>query len=331
MSVLTECEPPKNEIDQAQWRGRGDVRNIKPQARAPISVIVPIKNEAQNLRKCLPALGWADEVFVVDSQSSDGSIEVARAMGANVVQFEFNGTFPKKKNWALESLPFANEWVLIVDADEIVPEELANEIALRIQADEAEGYYLNMKYFFLGRRIRHCGYAEAWNLRLFKHRLGRYEFMPAAPGSSAGDNKAHEHVELEGRVLKLAHELDHHAYPSLTVWLEKHNRYAEWEAEQFERFLHAPAPETSARASVSNDCSRKSSSGCRCVRWFAFFMHTSSGLASLTACPAWPSARFWHSTTFSAGPSCTNGGSTAPCQSRALAQAQGHWRSIRRA
>ena len=144
-------------------------------------MIVPVKNEAENLRRCLPALAWADEVIVVDSQSTDETARVAAEHGASVVQFHFNGTYPKKKNWALDNLPFRNEWVLIVDADEVVVPELAEEIARRTAADEADGFYLNMKYFFLGRRIRHCGYAEAWNLRLFKHKLGRYERMPVEP------------------------------------------------------------------------------------------------------------------------------------------------------
>jgi glycosyltransferase involved in cell wall biosynthesis len=207
-----------------------------------VSVIVPVKNEAENLRRCLPALAWADEVFVVDSQSSDATAEVARAHGAHVVQFHFNGTFPKKKNWALENLPFRNEWVLVVDADEVVIPPLAAEIARRTAGNEADGFYINMKYYFLGRRIRHCGYAEAWNLRLFRHRLGRYEKMPVRPGSSTGDNEAHEHVELRGKALRLAHQLDHHAYPTIAVWVEKHNRYACWEAEMYERFLREPVP-----------------------------------------------------------------------------------------
>lgn len=208
----------------------------------PVSVIVPAKDEAENLRRCLPALAWAEEVVVVDSQSHDATAAVAREHGARVVQFHFNGTFPKKKNWALENLPFRNEWVLIVDADEVVVPALAEEIARRTADDEADGFFLNMKYYFLGRRIRHCGYAEAWNLRLFKHRLGRYEKMPVRPGASTGDNEAHEHVELQGRAMRLVHELDHHAYPTIAVWVEKHNRYARWEAEMFERFLHEPIP-----------------------------------------------------------------------------------------
>jgi glycosyltransferase involved in cell wall biosynthesis len=216
-------------------------------ARAPVSVIVPVKNEAANLRRCLPALSWADEVFVVDSQSTDQTAEVARQHGATVVQFHFNGHYPKKKNWALENLPLRNEWVLIVDADEVVVPELADEIARKVAADEADGYYLNMKYYFLGRRIRHCGYAECWNLRLFRHRLGRYERMPAAPGSIAGDNEAHEHVELTGRVSRLEHELDHYAYPTIAAWVEKHNRYSSWEAEMHERFLSDPVPASIGR------------------------------------------------------------------------------------
>lgn len=211
--------------------------------RARISVLVPVKNEAENLRRCLPALAWADEVFVVDSGSSDATAEVAHAYGAHVVTFKFNGVYPKKKNWALENLPFRNEWVLIVDADEVVVPALAEEITRRTAADEADGFYLNMKYYFLGRRIKHCGYAEAWNLRLFKHRLGRYERMPVRPDVPTGDNEAHEHVELAGRPpLRLQHELDHFAYPSIAVWVEKHNRYAVWEAAMLGRFLHEPVP-----------------------------------------------------------------------------------------
>ena len=92
-------------------------------------MIVPVKNEAENLRRCLPALAWADEVFIIDSQSSDETAQVAAGFGATVIQFQFNGSYPKKKNWALENIPFRNDWVLIVDADEVVVPDLAVEIA----------------------------------------------------------------------------------------------------------------------------------------------------------------------------------------------------------
>jgi len=225
-------------------------RPVSSRSKAPVSVIVPVKNEAGNLERCLPALTWADEVFIVDSQSTDRTAEVAAEHGATVVQFHFNGVYPKKKNWALDNLPFRNEWVLIVDADEIVVPELAREVADRIEADEADGFHLNSNYYFLGRRIRHCGYSECWNLRLFKHRLGRYERMPDASGGRAGDNEAHEHVELAGRTKRLEHVLDHHAYPTVACWVEKHNRYAVWEAAQYEHFLKQPVPTTIGRGTL---------------------------------------------------------------------------------
>ncbi len=216
--------------------------------RAQVSVIVPVRNEAENLKRCLPALTWADEVFVVDSQSTDATAQVAAALGARVVQFHYSGGYPKKKNWALENLPLRNEWVLIVDADEVVPPELAAEIRVRIARGEAEGYYLNSRYYFLGRRIQHCGYSECWNLRLFKHRLGRYEKLVDGTGGRSGDNEAHEHVELVGRVLRLEHMLDHYAYPTIASWVEKHNRYAIWEAAVRDQILSAPIPRSIGRS-----------------------------------------------------------------------------------
>ena len=212
--------------------------------RVPVSVIVPVRNEAENLKRCLPALAWADEIFVVDSQSSDETADVAGDHDAEIVQFYFNGSYPKKKNWALENLPFRNEWILIVDADEVVVPALAREIAERIESGEAEGFYLNSRYYFLGRHIRHCGYSSCWNLRLFKHKLGRYERVPDVTGGRAGDNEAHEHVELKGRAVRLVHELEHHAYPTVAIWVEKHNRYAIWEAAQADRVINEPIPTT---------------------------------------------------------------------------------------
>ena len=86
--------------------------------KIPVSVIIPAKNEKNNIVPVINALkDWADEIFVVDSQSTDGMIETAEGLGAKVVQFHFNGSYPKKKNWALDNLPIRNEWVLIVDAD----------------------------------------------------------------------------------------------------------------------------------------------------------------------------------------------------------------------
>jgi len=198
-------------------------------ARVPVSVIVPIKNEAGNLPRCLDSIRWADEIFVVDSQSTDGSVEIARQHGAQVVQFQFNGTWPKKKNWALENLPFRNEWVFILDADEVLPPEAEQEFAKAIaEAGETAGYWINRRFTFMGKWLRHSYYPN-WNLRLFRHSLGRYEKLTEADTRS-GDNEVHEHVIVRGATGRLRCEMDHYAFPSVEVFIEKHNRYSNWEA-----------------------------------------------------------------------------------------------------
>ena len=194
-----------------------------------ISAIVPVKNERANIKPCLEGLQWCDEVFVVDSQSTDGTIEIAEAAGAKVVQFHFTGTYPKKRNWSLDTLPFRNEWVLIVDADEVVTPELADEIAAAVQQTDLDGYFINRRFIFLGRWIRHCGYYPSWNLRLFRHKLGRYERIDC-PVPSIGDNEVHEHVVLDSKTGFLENDMLHYAYPDIATWVEKHNRYSDWEA-----------------------------------------------------------------------------------------------------
>jgi glycosyltransferase involved in cell wall biosynthesis len=197
--------------------------------RVPVSVIIPIQNEADNLPRCLACIPWADEVFVVDSHSTDGSIEIAEAAGARVVQFQFNGTWPKKKNWALENLPFRNEWIFILDADEVLPPGTGQEFARAIaEAGSIVGYWINRRFMFMGKWLRHAYYPN-WNLRLFRHSLGRYEKLTGADTRS-GDNEVHEHVIVEGPTGRLRSEMDHYAFPSVEVFVEKHNRYSNWEA-----------------------------------------------------------------------------------------------------
>ncbi len=191
-------------------------------ARSPVSVLMPVRNEEQNLRRSLPALTWADEIFVVDSQSSDRTVEVAESFGAKVVQFHLMTAgmeYAEKKNWALRNLGFRNEWLLIVDADEVITPELAAEIQDAVERDGVDGYYINRRFMFMGRWIKHCGYYPSWNLRLVKHGLAGCETVAV-----------HEHVILNGKTGKLKNAMLHFAYPDLETWVEKHNRYSTLEA-----------------------------------------------------------------------------------------------------
>jgi len=196
----------------------------------PISFIVPVKNEEHNLRKSLPSIDWADEIFVVDSNSSDATVEVAESFGANVVQFKFNGTWPKKKNWSLENLPFRNEWIFILDADEVLPPEAEEELRMIVKDSKhpCDGYWINRRFMFMGKWLKHA-YFPNWNLRFFKHRLGRYEQLTESDTQS-GDNEVHEHVIVKGKTGKLQCLMDHYAFPDVSTFIEKHNRYSNWEA-----------------------------------------------------------------------------------------------------
>jgi len=198
--------------------------------RCPISILIPAKNERANLRACLESCRFADEVVVVDSCSSDGTPAIAAELGARVIDFDWDGSFPKKKNWALANISWQHEWVFILDADERITPALAAELRAVVAAPECDGYYVNRRFWFIDGWLMHCGYYPSWNLRFFRHRLGRYEQFAEVSDTSSGDNEVHEHVVLEGRSGRLQNEMEHFAFPTIDVWVEKHNRYSNWEA-----------------------------------------------------------------------------------------------------
>lgn len=186
---------------------------------------------------CLKSVAFADDIWVVDSGSTDRTAEIAVSFGARVVEFDYHGGFPKKKNWALGNLPFKHEWILLIDADERVTPELEGEIRSVLAEDRGiDGYYINRKLIFLGRWIRHCGWYPSWNLRLFRHRLGRYEKLEAEDVENAGDVEVHEHVVLDGQTAYLKQDLLHEDFKSVYHFVERHNRYSNWEAKVYHNF-----------------------------------------------------------------------------------------------
>jgi glycosyltransferase involved in cell wall biosynthesis len=196
----------------------------------PVSILVPVKNEAANLPRCLASVQWASEIFVVDSHSTDGTQRIAADLGAKLVQFDFQSPLPKKKNWSLEHLPFRNEWVFILDADEVLPPNAEAEFAAIVtdRANPYSGYWINRRFMFMGKWLKHAYYPN-WNLRLFRHKFGRYEQLTNVDTAS-GDNEVHEHIVLQGQTGRLKCEMDHYAFPSIETFVEKHNRYSNWEA-----------------------------------------------------------------------------------------------------
>lgn len=217
--------------------------------QAPLSVLVPVKNEAANLRDCLASVSFAQEIVVVDSASTDGTPAIAEASGAQVVQFAWNGKLPRKKNWALKNIPWRNEWLLIIDADERITPELQHSITEAIRRNDVDGFYLNRRFWFVDGWINHCGYFPSWNLRLFRHRLGQYEQIELEDNAASGDNEVHEHVLLNGRAEYLSPPMEHYAFPDIATFIEKHNRYSSWEAAAWAE-LHRRARAEKLRASL---------------------------------------------------------------------------------
>lgn len=199
----------------------------------PITVIVAARNEVHNLPRCLESLQCAGEVYVIDSQSTDATVQVAESYGAHIVQFHYQGGWPKKRQWAMDSLPLTYDWIFLVDADEALTPELATEIRSAIQNPACDGYYIALRMFFLGRKLRHSG-ASFNKLSLFRRGKGRFECRLKDQDPSMGDMEIHEHVVLDGgskgRTAHLKCPLMHHNVESLSRYIRKHDEYSNWEA-----------------------------------------------------------------------------------------------------
>ncbi len=194
----------------------------------PLTVMIPTLNEEANLPRCLDHVRWANEIVVVDSGSKDKTVEICNAYGAKVIDFRWNKKWPKKRGWALREWPFKHEWM--VDADEWIMPDSAHEIAQKVKENDHDGFFINRKFIFMGRWIKHCGYYPSWNLRLIRKGKGEFERLSEVDDTGSGDNEVHEHVVVNGKTGYLKHDMLHLAYPSIRTFVEKHNRYSNWEA-----------------------------------------------------------------------------------------------------
>ncbi len=190
---------------------------------AGIEVIIPVRDEEENLPYALASVvPWAKRVWVVDSGSTDRTVEMARDHGAEVVEQSWLG-HAAQKNWAIDNLPLTSDWVFFLDADESVLPELRDEMLAVSSRDpatvEESAFNVNRYFIFLGKRIRHCGYYPSWNVRFFKRGSARYE-----------DRAVHEHMVVDGTVGAFRGHMEHFDRRGLAVYLAKHVRYAELEA-----------------------------------------------------------------------------------------------------
>lgn len=188
-----------------------------------IDVMIIAYNEALNLPHCLKALqGWTRRVFVIDSGSTDGTPDIARSLGAEVVHHPWEG-YARQKNWGLKNLPFESPWILILDADEVITprvrDRLVDIASKPVDHVPENGFFINRITYFMGSPIRHCGFFPNWNMRFFKRGLASYE-----------DRAVHEHMVIADPVGYIREPMIHDDRRGLEHYIAKHNRYSTLEA-----------------------------------------------------------------------------------------------------
>jgi glycosyltransferase involved in cell wall biosynthesis len=179
---------------------------------AKLSVIIITKNEAANIRACLESVAWADEIIVVDSGSSDETVDICHELGVQVHVHDWPG-FGIQKNRALSYA--THEWVLAIDADERVTPDLQSQLIKAMEDDSNDGFYVPRLSQFCGKFIRHSGWYPDYVLRLFRKSKGRFS-----------DDMVHERVILKGNAGRLSSPLLHYSYLNKTDVQRKTGQYA---------------------------------------------------------------------------------------------------------
>jgi glycosyltransferase involved in cell wall biosynthesis len=191
-----------------------------------LTLIVLTYNEERNLPACLESVrGWVSDIFIVDSGSDDGTLAIAKEEDARIATHPFE-THAKQWKWALENLPITTGWILALDADQRVTPELRQEISDLILADDdgVKGAYVRRRQVFRGKWIKHGGYYPKYLLKLFQTGAAR---------TDESDLVDH-HFSVAGRVVKLKHDIieDNCNERDISVWIDKHNRYATLQARE---------------------------------------------------------------------------------------------------
>jgi acetyltransferase-like isoleucine patch superfamily enzyme/glycosyltransferase involved in cell wall biosynthesis len=191
-------------------------------ATAPVSVVILTLNEEINIRACIESCAWCDDVHVLDSGSTDRTLEIAREMGAQVWEHPFE-SFSAQRNWAIDNIPVKHDWIFHLDADERFTPELVREMAGVLGGDPTEaGFHIPSKLMFMGRWLKRAGGYPTYQMRLFHRERMRFRDW------GHGQREA-----TEGRVGKLEEPYVHYAFSKgLYDWLDKHNRYSSLEALQ---------------------------------------------------------------------------------------------------
>jgi glycosyltransferase involved in cell wall biosynthesis len=195
-----------------------------------ITVIVPTKNNADILTSCLEKLKLFNEVIVIDSNSSDNTKSIVLSYNYKYFNFEWNGKFPKKRNWALRNLNLKNNWVLFLDSDEILTDNFILELYNNVDFDNYNGFWITYDNYFLNKKIEYG--LRTKKLALFNKIFGEFEYIDEENWSKY-DMEIHEHPIISGKIGYLKSSISHFDFKSIHNYIEKHNEYSTWEANRF--------------------------------------------------------------------------------------------------
>lgn len=204
-----------------------------------LTIAIPIKNEQFNLINCLDSIGvdFAQRIVLLDSGSTDGTLPIAHDRGLDVIQFNWDGRFPKKRNWFLQEHPPQTRWVLFLDADEYLTPHFKEELNRVLPNTQNAGFWLSYSVYFQGRKLK--GGYPLDKLALFRVGLGEYECIDEDAWSDL-DMEVHEHPIINGSVGFIHSKIDHQDFRGVSHWVSKHNQYSSWEAARFIRYANDP-------------------------------------------------------------------------------------------
>ncbi len=198
--------------------------------KLPLSVVIPVRNEELHLPACLDRLQRVAEVVVVDSSSTDRTPQIAAEYGARYLNFNWDGHFPKKRNWVLMNENLRCDWVLFLDADELVDDAFLDAACHAIEGTDKVGFWLNYDNYFLGKLLRY-GVPQR-KLAFFRRGAGLYERIEEDSWSQL-DMEIHEHPVLEGEIGEIDARIEHRDFRGISKFVQKHLDYAQWEAARY--------------------------------------------------------------------------------------------------
>lgn len=198
--------------------------------KIPVTVIVPVKNEEKNLVECLARLKDFSEVLVVDSKSTDRTPQIVKDFGFEYIEFDWNGKFPKKRNWVLRNVKISNEWVLFLDADEFVTEAFLDELRRKLSSDEYSGFTIMYENYFMKKKLLYGDKMK--KMPLFKVSSGEYEQIKEGSWGHL-DMEIHEHPIITGKIGIIKSPIIHNDFKGLEHYIARHNAYSSWEANRY--------------------------------------------------------------------------------------------------